>query len=66
MKTDINSPAQSKINLTAGVTAVMNVGVYYASDWGWIPQAALPDVLVVGNMAAFGLIGVWRTWHTKP
>lgn len=66
MKTEINPPTASKINLTAFITALLNILVYVAVHRDWIPQDAVVDVLVMGNMLAAALVGVFRTWFTDP
>lgn len=66
MKAEINHPAKSKINLAASVQSLANIGVYFLNNYGFIPDAAVVDALVVANTASAGLIFVFRTWFTKP
>lgn len=66
MKTKINSAHQSKINYAAAFQALVNVGVYGLVKWGFIPQEAVLDALVVGNTVSAAVIGTFRTWFTTP
>tara|TARA_R110000772_G_scaffold45492_5_gene104243 strand:- start:4143 stop:4337 length:195 start_codon:yes stop_codon:yes gene_type:complete len=62
--TQINSPARSKINMAAGIQSLSNMGVYGLVHWGYIPQEAVMDALIVGNVASAAMIGTFRTWFT--
>ena len=66
MKNEINGAVASKINWTAGLQALANVAVYVLVQWGYIPQTAVLDSLVVANTVSALLIGTFRTWFTKP
>jgi hypothetical protein len=64
MTRQTNHPARSKINANAAITSTTNVGIYYLYHHGLIPQEAVIDSLVLGNLAAQGLQSVFRTWFT--
>lgn len=65
MSNEINAPTVSKINWTAGIMAVSNIAVLKAANFGLIPEGMVADALVVGNVASYALIAVFRTWYTK-
>tara|TARA_R110000782_G_scaffold106459_5_gene194716 strand:- start:10175 stop:10369 length:195 start_codon:yes stop_codon:yes gene_type:complete len=64
MTRKINSPANSKINANAAFTSITNVGIYVLANQGLIPQDAVIDALVIGNVISQALQSVFRTWFT--
>lgn len=62
MKTQINSPLASKINWTALVMALVNI----VAVAGYIPEAYVPHVLSVVNLAGPALIVLFRSKFTDP
>jgi hypothetical protein len=64
MTRQTNHPAKSKINANAAITSATNVGIYFMANQGIIPQDAVIDALVIGNVASQALQSVFRTWFT--
>ena len=62
MKTQINSPAVSKINWLAIIVALVNI----AAVAGYIPTEYVAHVLTIVNILGPALIIVARTWFTAP
>lgn len=57
----MNKPTASKINWTAGLTAIATIAALYFE----VPDEYMPHVLTAVGVAAPVLIAVFRTWFTE-
>lgn len=62
MKTEVNHPAQSKINYTA----LLIQAVALLAIFDVIPAEAEQPVVEITMLVGPALIQIWRTWFTKP
>ena len=62
MKSKINTPAASKINMVA----IATFGIGLAIQAGVIPEEMRATLVQFATLAAPPLIFVFRTWFTEP
>ena len=66
MKTEINKPAKSKINATAGVSALSAILVFFfGDDAGWSAEQQASVVVAIG-LITNAATAVFRTFFTAP
>ncbi len=66
MKDNINSNGKSKINWTAGITAILSALVNTLVYYEIIPRELAFDVLSVLIFTGTALVIVFRSLYTKP